>query len=91
MKYKIVYTRSYNRIAAKFLKRHLDLINQYEKTLKLLEINPRHPSLRLHKSSRKWESIYSVSVNIRFRLLIHFVFREDKIIPISIGRRDEVY
>lgn len=91
MKYKIVYTRSYNRIAAKFLKGHPDLIKQYEKTLKLLEINPHHPSLRLHKLSGKLGSLHSVSVNIRFRLRIHFVFREDKIIPISIGSHDEVY
>ena len=38
--------RGYNRRAARFLKKHPDLLPQYEKALKLLEINPFHPSLR---------------------------------------------
>ena len=31
------------------LRRHPELLPQYEKTLKLLELDPFHPSLRLHR------------------------------------------
>ena len=40
MSFCIVYTPSYNKRAAKFLKKHPELYSQYEKTLKLLEIDP---------------------------------------------------
>ena len=62
MKYKIIYTNSYNKRAAKFVKKHPDLIGQYEKTLKLLELNPFHPALKLHKLSGKLDELYSVSI-----------------------------
>jgi len=44
----LVFTDDYTRRALRFLKRHPELKNQYAKTLALLEINPHHPSLRLH-------------------------------------------
>ncbi len=91
MKYKIIYTKSYNKIATKFLRRHPELEKQYEKTLKLLEINPNHPSLRLHKLSGKLKSLFSVSVNIRYRKLVHFIINEYTIVPISIGSHDDMY
>ncbi|MFH1525660.1 MAG: plasmid stabilization protein [Bacteroidota bacterium] len=88
---KMVYTASYNKRAAKFIKKHPDLVNQYVKTLKLLELNPFHPSLRLHKMKGKLTEYYSVSINISYRLTIDFIIEEDKIIPIDIGSHDEVY
>jgi mRNA-degrading endonuclease YafQ of YafQ-DinJ toxin-antitoxin module len=91
MPYKIVYTKTYNRIAAKYLKRHPEIESQYRKTLMLLEINPHHPSLRLHKLKGKFKSLYSVSINIRYRLVILFVIEEKQIIPITVGSHDEVY
>ncbi|MBI9056117.1 MAG: hypothetical protein JEY96_20010 [Bacteroidales bacterium] len=42
--YKIIFTESYIKRAIKFAKKHPEIIKQYEKTLKLLEINPMHPS-----------------------------------------------
>jgi len=48
----IIYTHSYIKRVKKFIKKHPELILQFEKTLKLLEINPKHPSLRLHKTTR---------------------------------------
>ncbi|MBU2507449.1 MAG: plasmid stabilization protein [Bacteroidetes bacterium] len=88
---KMVYTASYNKRAAKFIKKYPDLVNQYVKTLKLLELNPFHPSLRLHKMKGKLTEYYSVSINISYRLTIDFIIEEDKIIPIDIGSHDEVY
>ncbi len=87
----IIYTDSYNKRAGKFIKKHPDLISQYEKTLKLLEINPQHPSLRLHKLQGKLADLFSVSINISYRITILFLLNHDKIIPIDIGSHDEVY
>ena len=87
----IIYTDSYLKRAKKFIKKQPELLSQYEKTLKLLEINPNHPSLRLHKLRGKLSALYSVSINISYRISIYFFIEEDKIIPIDIGSHDEVY
>jgi proteic killer suppression protein len=87
----ILYTDSYLKRAKKFIKKHPALISQYGKTLKLLEINPHHPSLRLHKLQGKLSELYSVSINISYRISIIFLIADDTIIPIDIGSHDEVY
>ena len=87
----IIYTDSYVKRAKKFFKKHPEIISQYEKTLKLLEINPNHPSLRLHKLHGKHSELYSVSINISYRICIDFIINEDEIIPIDIGTHDEIY
>jgi proteic killer suppression protein len=88
---KLIYTEKYIKRATKFVKKYSELIGQYEKTLKLLELNPYHPSLRLHKLSGRLSELYSVSINITYRISINFIVEDDKIIPISIGTYDEVY
>ena len=87
----IIYTDSYIKRARRFFIKHPEIISQYEKTLKLLEVNPNHPSLRLHKLHGKLSELYSVSINISYRICIDFIIEEDKIIPIDIGTHDEVY
>lgn len=87
----LIYTNSYLKRARKFLKKHPEIISQYEKTLKLLEINPNHPSLRLHKLHGKLSELHSVSINISYRICIDFIFEKDHIIPIDIGTHDDVY
>jgi proteic killer suppression protein len=87
----ILYTDSYLKRARKFIKKHPDLISQYEKTLKILEINPFHPSLRLHKLQGRLSELYSVSINISYRMTIIFMIEDDKIIPLDLGSHDEVY
>lgn len=87
----ILYTDSYLKRARKFIKKHPDLLSQYEKTLKILEINPYHPSLHLHKLHEKLSELYSVSINISYRMTIIFLIENDSIIPIDIGSHDEVY
>ena len=88
---KIIFTESYNKRAAKFIKKHRELIGVYEKTLKLMEINPGHPSLRIHKLKGKLSGLYSVSINISYRITIDFIIQNDIIIPIDIGSHDSVY
>lgn len=87
----IIYTESYNKRAAKFIKKHPDLLSQYQKTLELLEMNPQHPSLRLHKLKGKLSELYSISINISYRISIDFIFEDDTIIPIDVGSHDEIY
>jgi len=89
--YKIIFTESYIKRAKKFAKKHPDIIKQYEKTLKLLEINPMHPSLRFHKIEGKVSEYYSVSINMTYRIIIEFIIKENEIIPLNVGKHDEVY
>jgi len=91
MTYKIIYTDSYNKRAKKFITKHPELIGQYEKTLTLLEINPIHPSLRLHKLSGRLNELYSVSINFLYRITMEFYISEKTIIPVKIGSHDDVY
>lgn len=88
---KLIFTDNYVRIATKFIKKHPEIISQYEKTLKLLELNPKHPSLRLHKLKGKLSELYSISINISYRITITFIIENNIIIPINIGAHDEVY
>lgn len=88
---RIIYTESYIKIAKKIIRQHPEILPQYEKTLKLLELNPLHPSLRLHKLKRKLGKLYSVSINISYRICIDFIIDEDKIIPVHIGKHDDIY
>lgn len=87
----IVFTDNYIKKATKFIKKHPELVSQYKKTLKLMELNPYHPSLRLHKLEGKLSELYSVSINISYRIAIYFIIEDDRIIPVDIGSHDEVY
>jgi toxin HigB-1 len=87
---KIIYSGPYIKKAKKFIKKHPDLVQQYEKTIDLLELNPYHPSLRLHKLTGKLSDLYSVYINITYRLSIEFLIQDEKIIPVDIGTHEEV-
>ncbi len=91
MSFRIIYTNSYVRRAARFAKRHPDLLPQYEKTLKLLEINPFHKSLRLHRLKGPLSDLHSVSINISFRITMEFLINDRTIIPVNVGKHEEVY
>lgn len=89
--YKLIFTESYVQRTKKFAKKHPEILNQYKKTLKLLKINPLHPSLRLHKLEGKLSDYYSVSINMLYRITIDFIIKEKEIIPINVGTHDELY
>ena len=91
MNFKLIYTNSYIKRAKRFLKAHPELKGQYKKTLELLEINPQHPSLRLHQLKGKLKDLHSVSINISYRITLDFYFNEKEIIPVNVGHHDEVY
>ena len=91
MSYKLVYTDSYTIRTKRFFKKHPELISQYEKTLKILEINPQHPSLRLHRLKGKLNNLHSVSINISYRITLEFYFIEQEIILVNVGPHHEIY
>ena len=89
--YTLVFTERYNRIAARFLKSHPDLARPYEKTLALLEMNPDHPSLRLHSLAGRLAGVHSVSINLSYRITLHLLLTEREIVPLNVGDHDAVY
>ena len=91
MPYKIFFTERYTRIAKRFLQRHPDMARSYVKTLALLELNPQHPSLRLHALGGRLAGVHSVSINLSYRITLHLLVTEREIIPINVGDHDAVY
>ena len=91
MPYRIEITESYQKKLIKFLRKHRDITSKYTKVILLLEANPYHPSLRLHKLSGKLEMLYSVSIDMQYRITIECIIEDKKIIPVNIGTHDEVY
>lgn len=82
MRYELIFTEAYNKRATKFLKKHPRIIETYRKTLKLLELNPHHPSLRLHQLQGKLNKLHSVSMNMQYRVTFEFIIRDKKILLI---------
>ena len=91
MSYCLVFTESYSKRAAKRHKRHPDLRQQYLKTLQLLELNPFHPSLRLHALSGRLQGIHAVSLNLMHRLTLALLVTDEEIVLINVGDHDGVY
>ncbi len=91
MAYALVFTDDYTRRALRFLKRHPELKNQYAKTLALVEINPHHPSLRLHALAGRLQGVHSVSINLSYRITLELIIQEKQIIPLNVGDHDTIY
>ena len=91
MPYEIEYTQKYEKKLFKFLKKHRTVVERYKKTIQLMELNPFHPSLRLHKLQGKLDGLHSVSIDMQYRISIEFYIEDGRIIPINIGTHDEVY
>jgi proteic killer suppression protein len=89
--WQLVFTEQYNRRAARFLKRHPQVRSQYEKTLRLLEANPHHPSLRLHPLQGRLAGLHSVSINLSHRITLELLISDREIVPINVGDHDAVY
>jgi len=87
----IRFSDSYEKKVIKFLKKHKDIYLQYKKTIELLQHNPQHPSLRIHKLQGKMNPYSSVSINMKYRIVIDFIIVDDVIILIDIGSHDDVY
>jgi mRNA-degrading endonuclease YafQ of YafQ-DinJ toxin-antitoxin module len=91
MNYKIIRTDEYFKKLKRFIKKYPDVLDRYIKTMEILEVDPYHPSLRLHKLQGKLQVYYSVSINMKYRVVIDLIIRDKEVIPIDIGTHDEVY
>lgn len=91
MPYKLIETESYKKRAVKFFRKHPDLLERYGKTLSLLELDPFHPSLRLHKLQGTLRKYHSVSITLQYRIVIDFLVEGDSILLLNVGSHDEVY
>ena len=91
MKYKLVFPESYIRRARKFLTKHPEIHSQYRKTLELLELDPYHPSLRLHSLKGNLSGMSSVSINISYRIVLELIIDGNEIVLINIGKHEQVY
>ncbi len=91
MPYSLVFTDSYERIEKRFLKRHPELIERYHRTLALLELDPSHPSLRLHPLQGRLAGLHVVSINLSYRITLELELHDQEIILVSVGSHGEVY
>lgn len=91
MPYTLTYPDSYIRRARKFLRKHTEIHSQYEKTLRLLELDPFHPSLRTHKLEGRLQGLFSVSINMSYRIVMEMEINDEEIILINIGSHDQIY
>jgi mRNA-degrading endonuclease YafQ of YafQ-DinJ toxin-antitoxin module len=89
--YQLLFTDDYTRRALRFLKRHPELKAQYGKTLALLQVNPHHPSLRLHALAGKLQGLHSVSINLSYRITLELLIQDQQIIPVNVSDHDAVY
>ena len=89
--YKIIESQKYNNKLVKFFKKHSNILNKYKKTIFLLENNPYHPSLRLHKLKGELKEYSSISIDMEYRVIIDFIIVDKEIFLIDIGSHDRVY
>jgi mRNA-degrading endonuclease YafQ of YafQ-DinJ toxin-antitoxin module len=57
----------------------------------LLEVNPFHPSLRLHALQGKLQPLHSVSINLSYRITLELQINDKQIILINVGDHEAVY
>ncbi len=86
---KIVFTESFRKDLAKFLRQHKDLEKSIERVLNLLETHIGNPILRTHKLHGKLRKSYACSLNYEYR--IAFTFDKNYVYIESIGSHDEIY
>ena len=91
MSYKLTYDDKFIKKTAKLIKKNPSLKERIYKTLHILENNPYHPSLRLHKLKGNLKDYYSVSISMNYRIVLDFVITEKEILLLDIGPHDEVY
>ena len=89
--WKLVITDAYAERAERFFRQHADLATRYFKTIQLLEANPLHPSLRLHALSGRLNGLYSVSINLSYRITLEMEVREREIVLVNVGTHEAVY
>jgi len=91
MSYKLTYLDKFVKKTAKLIKKNPPIKERIYKTLEMLEENPFHPSLRLHKLKGNLNKFYSVSITMNYRIILDLIITDEEIILIDIGTHDEAY
>ena len=86
---KIRATDHFEFLSAKLCKKNRNLGSKIDDTIRLLASNPKHPSLRLHKIHTKPQDSWSISIDMKTRII--FVYKEYGILLVGIGNHDQVY
>ncbi len=87
----LILTAYYRKKSVRFLQEHPQLIKKYKKTLLLQQSNPFHPSLRLRALKGKLVPFRSVSINMKYRIILDFLVQGDQVLLIDIGGHGEIY
>ena len=87
----LVWTDTFSRTAAKFLRRHPDLKGIFADTLRQLETDPNAPRLRLHPLHGRHNGKHAVRITYEYRLVLILQLTAQEIILLDVGAHDEVY
>ena len=90
-RFKLLWTRTFERTARKFLRRHPDLAGLFEDVLVQLETDPHAPRLRLHRLKGKHRDKHAVSLTYSYRIVLILRIQKDEIVLLDVGSHDEVY
>lgn len=81
------FTKSFDNEYKQIIKGNNDLKSKINKQLHLLQQNPSHPSLRLHKLSS--EDYWSISVDKSIRILV--ILEKEYIGVYHVGKHEDIY
>lgn len=76
----LVYPDVYIRRARKFLRKQPEIRNQYRNMLKLPELDPRHPALRLRSLEGRLEALSSDSIHMNRRSVLEPELRAKRLV-----------
>ncbi len=82
-------TARFSKNFLKLFKRQRKIKILVEKKIELFLLDPNHNSLRLHKVSVDGDEAWSISIDMKIRVL--FIYEENGIVLVNIGGHDEVY
>ena len=91
MRYKIIVPASYKKKVVKFLKKHPSLKETYSQVIRILELDPFHPSLKTHRLKGNLKDLHAISLNLSYRVTLKIIIKNNEVILVDIGGHDSVY
>lgn len=82
-------SKNFLRNYKKLLKKNPQLKVRITEKLSLIQDNPNHPSLHLHKLQGKMITDWSIAISQDLRVI--FIYVEEGILLVDIGKHEEVY
>ena len=87
---KTFFSSSFDRKLETLYKSNPKLLPKIAKQIKIFQFDPNYPSLRNHKLSGSLSSVWSISVDMKFRML-YTVRSDGSAYFFDIGTHNEVY